>query len=197
MTGKCVKAPASHSMATIIAAATSDEPDSEVHVTHIRPAEAEFVAAAAAWPLWDSTTHPQKPAGSGRFHFAYNGDYITERVLILTGRATLTPSDGSEAIEIAAGDCIYFHHGFTCDWHVHEPMTKRYAYFDAEGAEKTPAAIACDKCGVDCEAESYLVNGAEDLCPACYAASGKSGGEHQRMGEAVVEPKAKKARTAR
>ena len=34
---------------------------------------------------------PQVPAKSGKFHFDYNGDYATERVLITSGRATLTP----------------------------------------------------------------------------------------------------------
>ena len=65
-------------------------------------------------------------------------------------------------------------------------MTKRYQYFGADGAIKTPAAIACDDCGVDCEKESYLVGGEEDLCPQCYAKRGGTGGEHQRMGVAVV-----------
>ena len=35
--------------------------------------------------------HPQKPKGSGKFPFDYNGDYDTERVLITKGKATLTP----------------------------------------------------------------------------------------------------------
>ena len=51
-------------------------------VTIIPAAEvpAEYKATAAAWPIWDSKTHPQKPKGSGKFPFDYNGDYATERV---------------------------------------------------------------------------------------------------------------------
>ena len=55
----------------------------------------------------------------------YNGDYDTERTLIVTGTATLTPSDGSDPITIEAGDSVWFHKGFACEWDVHEPMTKR------------------------------------------------------------------------
>jgi len=98
-------------------------------VTHVPAAQvsAEFKAAADAFPLWDSTTHPQKPAGSGKFLFDYNGDYDTERVLILSGKATLTPTVGlnRKPIAIGAGDSVWFHHGFACAWHVTEPMTKK------------------------------------------------------------------------
>ena len=99
-------------------------------VTHVPAAQvsAEFKAAADAFPLWDSITHPQKPAGSGKFLFDYNGDYDTERVLILSGKATLTPTVGlnRKPIAIGAGDSVWFHHGFACAWHVTEPMTKKY-----------------------------------------------------------------------
>jgi hypothetical protein len=37
----------------------------------------------------------QEPPKSGKFPFNYNGDYATERVLIICGAATLTPDDGS------------------------------------------------------------------------------------------------------
>ena len=85
-----------------------------------------MAAQASDWPMWDSVTHPQEPAGSGKFAFSYNGDYATERVLILSGVATLAPDDGSEPFEIEAGDSVWFHHGFSCQWTVHERMTKRY-----------------------------------------------------------------------
>jgi hypothetical protein len=54
-------------------------------------------------------------------------------------------------------------------------MQKHYEYFDAKGNVKSLAAIACDKCGVDCEAESWLVNGEEDVCPECDIHSGEDG----------------------
>ena len=63
---------------------------------------------------------------------------------------------------------MWFHKGFACQWLVTEHMKKHYEYFDEDGSVKAPAAIACDKCGADCEAESWLVNGEEDVCPKCY-----------------------------
>ena len=48
----------------------------------------------------------QNPPKSGKFHFDYNGDYETERVLIMSGEATLTPDDGSEEILIGKGDQV-------------------------------------------------------------------------------------------
>jgi len=43
-------------------------------ITHVPAGEvsADFQSAAAAWPLWDSTTHPQKPKKSGKFLFDYS-----------------------------------------------------------------------------------------------------------------------------
>ena len=51
-------------------------------------------------------TASQNPPKSGKFHFDYNGDYETERVLIMSGEATLTPDDGSEEIVIGKGDQV-------------------------------------------------------------------------------------------
>mmetsp|Transcript_56325 Transcript_56325/g.96962 ORF Transcript_56325/g.96962 Transcript_56325/m.96962 type:complete len:323 (-) Transcript_56325:429-1397(-) len=152
---------------------------------------ANFISLAADWPLWDSEDHPQEPQGSGKFPFNYNGDYATERVLIVSGRATLTPDDGSPVVTLEPGDSVFFHHGFACQWTVHERMTKRYNYFDADGQLKAALpAIACDGCGCDCEAESYLV-GDEDFCPRCHEDGGHSG-EHQKFG--VPVPIAKPAK---
>ena len=43
-------------------------------ITHVPAGEvsADFQSAAAAWPLWDSITHPQKPKKSGKFLFDYS-----------------------------------------------------------------------------------------------------------------------------
>jgi len=170
-------------------------------VTIIPAAEvpAEYKATAAAWPIWDSKTHPQKPKGSGKFPFDYNGDYATERVLITAGRATLTPSDGEPPLTIGKGDAVYFHRGFKCDWHVHERMTKHYAYYGDDGEPMPePPGISCDLCSGDCYAESYLFTAADgtemDLCPRCYKKDKVkyAGAERQREGEAVPEPAAKK-----
>jgi hypothetical protein len=145
------KSPSTHPLCTVTPAA--DVP-------------AEFKALAEGWPLWDSKTHPQKPKNSGKFRFDYNGSYASERVLIMSGAATLKPTDGSAAIQITAGDAVTFWHGFSCDWTVTQRMTKKYAYYGEDGqpeGEDLPG-VACDVCGADCLAESYLF-GETDLCP--------------------------------
>jgi len=165
-------------------------------ITHVPAADVtdEFKTLAKTWPLWESKTHPQKPPKSGKFHFDYNGDYDTERVLITKGSATLTPDDGSEEVKIGAGDSVYFHKGFACMWHVTTPMAKHYAYCGEDGEElKDEEAgegegISCDACGVDCFAESYLC-AEEDICPECYGkaeASYPATAEHQREGTTVL-----------
>ena len=169
-------------------------------VTIIRAADVseDFKTTASAWPVWDSKTHPQKPKGSGKFPFDYNGDYDTERVLITSGRATLTPDAGGPELSIGAGDAVYFHRGFKCMWHVHEPMKKHYAYYGDDGEEMPPPpGISCDICGVDCFAESYLHTDETqelDICPKCFK-KGKAkyaGAELQREGEPVPIAAAKK-----
>ena len=46
---------------------------------------------AAAWQVWDSA---QEGAGD-TIHIDYDGEYGSERVLIVSGRATVVPDDGS------------------------------------------------------------------------------------------------------
>jgi len=169
-------------------------------VTIVPAAEvsAEYKATAAQWPVWESKTHPQKPKGSGKFPFDYNGDYDTERVLITSGRATLTPdpSIGGPQINIGAGDAVYFHRGFKCMWQVHEAMTKHYAYYGEDNEEMPPPpGITCDICGADCFAESYLHEDT-DLCPKCFK-KGKAkyaGAEKQKWGEPAPPPAKKSKR---
>jgi len=168
-------------------------------ITIIRAADVteEYKKTAEGWPLWDSKTHPQKPKGSGKFPFDYNGDYATERVLITRGRATLTPAAGlGPPVSIGNGDAVYFHKGFKCNWKVHEPMLKHYAYYGEDGEpmpEGGGEGITCDKCGVDCFAESYLftdVDGTDfDICPTCFNSDkAYSGAEHQLEGEPAPAP---------
>eukprot|EP00092_Neocalanus_flemingeri_P026182 GFUD01028379.1.p1 GENE.GFUD01028379.1~~GFUD01028379.1.p1 ORF type:complete len:226 (-),score=48.09 GFUD01028379.1:291-887(-) len=166
-------------------------------ITHVSAADVtdEFKDTALTWPLWESRTHPQTPAKSGKFHFDYNGDYETERVLIMSGKATLSPEDGSSPIAITKGDQVFFHKGFACNWHVTEPMTKHYAYYDEDGVEVEPnPSIACDICEAECYEESYLTKEEEDICPDCYKADKKQyvGAEHQKFGEPLKPAKAKK-----
>ena len=173
---------APHELCTVTAAA--DVPD-------------DFKALATAWPLWDSKTHPQKPRGSGKFRFDYNGTYASERVLIMSGAATLKPTDGSPSFDIKAGDAVTFWNGFSCDWRVTKRMTKHYAYYSEDGKpeEEYETGIACDMCSADCFAESYLFE-EMDICPTCFKKDEArfEGAEHQKEGEAVPAEQPQKKR---
>ena len=51
-----------------------------------------IMTLAADWQVWDSA----KEGTEGTIHIDYDGDYGSERVLIVSGRATVTPCDGYE-----------------------------------------------------------------------------------------------------
>jgi hypothetical protein len=170
-------------------------------ITHTPAAEvtAEYKEIAAAWPVWDSRAHPQKPAKSGKFPFDCNGGYATERILITKGSAALTPTDGSPQVSTGAGDSVFFHRGFACEWEVHKPVLKHCAYYGEDGEEMpAPPGITCDICSADCWASSYLLIDGEgtelDLCPKCFKKGSKkySGAEHQCGGEPAPLPQKKK-----
>ena len=73
---------------------------------------------AAAWQVWDSA---QEGAGY-TIHIDYDGDYGSERVFIVSGRATVIPDDGSASFAVGPGDAVYFMHGFRCTWaHFRKP----------------------------------------------------------------------------
>jgi taurine dioxygenase len=105
------------------------------------PPDAQRLASRAreVWPEWTCDAYPASPAGrfqescwweaSGREKAA------EERCLVTAGRATLWPEGGGAPIEIRAGEWATFRRGFLCEWVVHEPIAKRYAYFDEAGAE--------------------------------------------------------------
>ncbi|KAK3275805.1 hypothetical protein CYMTET_9075 [Cymbomonas tetramitiformis] len=178
--------------------ATVNKPASLVTLIPAAEVSEELQVLAATWPVWDSKTHPQKPKGSGKFSFDYSGDYDTERVLITKGRATLTPVNpaGGDAICIESGDSVYFHRGFKCNWKVHSPMLKHYAYYgdDGELMPEPEPGITCDICKAGCFVESYFHTGEDgtelDLCPKCFKKDvGKySGAEKQKFGEPVPAP---------
>ena len=159
---------------------------------------AEFRELAATWPLWESDEHPHEPPGSNRFHIAYHGDYDSERVLIMAGRATLTPDDGSPAYTVCAGDAVYFHKGFSCTWAVTEaPIQQHYGYFADDGKEIKEESIECDICGAECWKESYLFNDELDICPRCFRSDAQGaeeyeGAQFQKLGKPAKVAKKKR-----
>ena len=142
----------------------------------------EYKTEAKAWTKWDSKNKKSFP-------YNYTAE---ERVLVLSGSATLTPTDGSDPLTIGAGDAVTFHKGFKCKWKITKRMKKHYAVFsdveDGDEAEDLPA-ITCDVCSDGCVEESYFVKEGElDICPKCYEKDKDkySGAEHQKGGEAWV-----------
>jgi uncharacterized cupin superfamily protein len=134
-----------------------------------RATAAQQAAATARWQVWESATHDMD--AESRFPFDY-GTNFEEHVVVVSGEATLTPDDGSPTLTIRTGDYVVFHQGFACQWQIIEPVTKMYCYFDAEGNETQSNSVGCDLCSEDCSAESYLMDGEVDLCPACFTAKG-------------------------
>lgn len=140
----------------------------------------DYKKEAKAWTVWDSKNRK-------KFPYNYTAE---ERVLVLSGAATITPDDNGEPIKIEKGNAVTFHKGFCCKWLVTKRMKKHYAVFAVEGEEEQ-AAITCDVCSEDCVAESYFVKKDElDICPACYEKDKKKykNAEHQKEGEKWVEP---------
>ena len=135
-------------------------------------------ALAACWQVWNSEQE---------------GDCGSERVLVVSGRATVIPNDGSPSFNVGPGDAVYFMCGFQCTWRIHEaPLVQRYGYFGFDGKEIKETHLTCDVCGNDCYEESYLYNDDMDICPRCFQADARSAqqyeeAEHQRWGEAVAE----------
>ena len=101
-------------------------------------------ALAAGWQVWDFAQE-----GSGdTIHIDYDGDYGSERVLIVSGRATVIPDDGTPSFNVGPGDAVYFMRGFRCTWHIHEtPFEQRYGYFGLDGKEIKDTVLTCDVCG--------------------------------------------------
>ena len=88
-------------------------------------------------------------------------------MLIVSGNATVIPTDKTSGpIALAAGDAVHFHKGFRCAWHVTQPMTKRYAYFGADGKESVPAQVRTLEVGVGFRGGLY--------CCCCFLLPPKS-----------------------
>jgi uncharacterized cupin superfamily protein len=141
----------------------------------------EYKKEAKTWIKWDS----QKKKS---FPYNYTAE---ERVLVLSGSATITPADGGDPLTIEAGNAVTFHKGFKCKWKIDKRMKKHYAVF----ADEDVPAITCDVCSEGCVEESYFVEEEEsDICPKCYKKDKEkyAGAEHQKEGEAWVEPAVEK-----
>ena len=49
---------------------------------------------------------------------------------VVSGRATVTPCDGSPSFNVGPGGAVYFMAGFRCTWHIHEaPLVNESPFF--------------------------------------------------------------------
>ena len=71
-----------------------------VTVTPAGEVSAEFKAAAKGWEVWDSKTYPKK------FPYKYPD---AEHVLVISGKAKLTPDDGSVRQRIVGAARVHVH----------------------------------------------------------------------------------------
>lgn len=69
------------------------------------------------WPIWEK--------GPSSFPWRYDSQ---ETCYVICGRATVTPDDGGEAVEIIAGDLVIFPAGLACHWDIHEDIRKHYCF---------------------------------------------------------------------
>ena len=93
----------------------------------------ELQQAAQSWSLWDSTTHQfDEPESACRFEADYS-DVFEHKVLVVSGKGTITPDGSDEPITLSPGDAVTFRQGAKCTWHIIEPMLKHFAYFDQAG----------------------------------------------------------------
>ena len=70
-----------------------------------------------SWPTWG--------CGVSKFPWTYSE---TETCLILKGKVTVTPKDGSPAVTVCKGDICTFPAGMSCTWDVTEPILKHYNF---------------------------------------------------------------------
>ena len=160
--------------------------DSLITVIPETEVTAAYKKEAKEWTKWDSKN-------SKSFPYNYTAE---ERVLVLEGSATLTPSDGTDPVTIEAGNAVTFHKGFKCKWKITKRMKKYYTVMiaaadDGEDDYDLPAII-CDICSdaAGCVEESYFVAKDEiDICPKCYAKEKDKypDAEHQKGGENKIE----------
>ena len=67
------------------------------------------------WPTWSKEVS-QFPWSFGTQEIAY----------ILEGEVTITPNDGSAAVNFQAGDLVTFPAGLSCTWNVKKALSNHY-----------------------------------------------------------------------
>src|ERR1700726_2591745 len=55
---------------------------------------------------------------------SFSWDHVDETLVVIEGRATVSPEDGSDPVELAPGVVAFFPEGMRTRWTVHETLRK-------------------------------------------------------------------------
>ena len=83
-----------------------------------QPAQARLTQLGVyAWPIWEKEV--------STFPWQYDEK---ETAYILEGEVVVSSEDGSESVEIKAGDLVTFAAGLRCHWHIKQDLRKHYQF---------------------------------------------------------------------
>jgi uncharacterized protein len=89
-----------------------------IHV--VEQPDSGFLASKGVfdWPTWGCDV--------GSFPWSYGE---SESCYVLTGKVTVTPTDGRPSVTFVKGDFVTFPAGMSCQWDVKEAVQKHYTFF--------------------------------------------------------------------
>lgn len=70
-----------------------------------------------AWPIWEKQ--------ASEFPWFYDEK---ETAYILEGEVVVTADDGTESVQLQAGDLVTFAAGLACHWHIKQDLRKHYQF---------------------------------------------------------------------
>jgi hypothetical protein len=88
-----------------------------IHVEH-QPDQSRLTELGVyAWPVWEKA--------ASRFPWVYDEQ---ETAYILEGEVLVSAEDGSESVELKAGDLVVFAAGLSCEWDIRQDLRKHYKF---------------------------------------------------------------------
>lgn len=90
----------------------------EIEVIHNPDKEFLDKKGVFNWGTWG--------CGVSKFPWTYDSN---ESCYLLSGKVTVTPSDGRKTVEFEKGDFVTFPAGMSCTWDVSEAVNKHFNFF--------------------------------------------------------------------
>lgn len=89
-------------------------------ITVVSQPDKEFLEQKGVfnWGTWG--------CGVSKFPWTYDS---SESCYLLSGKVTVTPTDGREAVTFGKGDFVTFPAGMSCEWDVSEAVQKHFMFF--------------------------------------------------------------------